>query len=110
MNLLVSTSLKTIRSLRSPHSFVRHIQSTVNKDEINHFSKLSSQWWDENGEFSILHRMNPVRVQYIVEKLQEAEEAKDIVSSRYGARALSGLDILDVGCGGGLLSEVLHLS
>lgn len=54
----------------------------------------------------MLHKMNPIRVQYILDKLQEVEEDENGVSSRYGARALSGLNILDVGCGGGLLSEV----
>ncbi|KAF9240660.1 S-adenosyl-L-methionine-dependent methyltransferase [Melanogaster broomeanus] len=60
--------------------------STVNAEEVAHFSRLSSSWWDEHGEFALLHRMNPVRVRFHV---------------------LRGLDVLDVGCGGGLLSETL---
>ena len=44
-------------------------QSSVNSDEIALFSRLSSQWWDERGEFQMLHKMNPVRVQFIREKL-----------------------------------------
>ena len=44
-------------------------RSTVNADEIAHFSKHSSSWWDEQGEFAQLHRMNPIRVQFIREKL-----------------------------------------
>ena len=43
--------------------------STVNADEIAHFSRLSSLWWDERGEFGMLHKMNPVRMQFIKEKL-----------------------------------------
>ncbi len=43
--------------------------STVNADEISHFSRLSSQWWSETGEFALLHRMNPTRVEYIRQKV-----------------------------------------
>jgi len=83
------------------------VHTTVNADEIAHFSKLSSKWWDEQGEFSILHRMNPVRVQYIVDKLTEVAQDEDESRVPKGSRVLSGMDVLDVGCGGGLLSESL---
>ncbi len=73
----------------------RILRSTVNAAEIAHFSRLSSQWWDETGEFAFLHQMNPVRMQFIRQKLCDENET-----------ALKGLDVLDVGCGGGLLSEV----
>lgn len=77
----------------------------MNDDEINFFSRLSAQWWDEKGEFGLLHKMNPVRVSYIRDKVMEAsrEEGYDIGAK---GKALDGLDALDVGCGGGLLSEV----
>jgi 2-polyprenyl-3-methyl-5-hydroxy-6-metoxy-1,4-benzoquinol methylase len=55
----------------------------------------------------VLHRMNPVRVKYILDKLREVEqdeESEQLAHNR--GRALSGLDVLDVGCGGGLMSEV----
>jgi 2-polyprenyl-6-hydroxyphenyl methylase/3-demethylubiquinone-9 3-methyltransferase len=94
--------------------------SSINPDEIAHFSRLSSQWWDESdgAEFALLHRMNPVRVQWILEKLEEArkDDAKDewtdwrspakVQAPKLG-RQLEGMSVLDVGCGGGLLSEVL---
>lgn len=54
-------------------------QSTINQDEIAFFSRLSALWWDEQGEFGMLHRMNPVRMQFIREKLVSA-----------GCRALYG--------------------
>ncbi|KAG2128552.1 S-adenosyl-L-methionine-dependent methyltransferase [Suillus clintonianus] len=85
--------------------------STINAAEIAHFSRLSSLWWNEQGEFSLLHRMNPVRVRYIREKLIEAmcedqgEDARREMESK--CTVLSGMDVLDVGCGGGLLSESL---
>lgn len=86
------------------HSLHTH---TANPDEIAHFSKLSSQWWDEQGEFSFLHKMNPVRMKFIVDKLLEVacDETSDTELER--GQVLRGLDVLDVGCGGGLLSESL---
>ena len=47
-------------------------QSTINQHEIAHFSKLSALWWDEQGEFQMLHRMNPVRMKFIREKMVSA--------------------------------------
>ena len=86
---------------------------SVNPEEIAFFSKLSSQWWDETGEFGFLHRMNPLRVQFIRDKLHEVAlderpddfraPGKNTVSP---TDVLRDLNVLDVGCGGGLLSEV----
>lgn len=82
----------------------RYSTSSINPVEIAHFSRLSSEWWDEAGEFSFLHQMNPVRVRFIREKLLEI--ARDEQSDEPQPTVLRGLDVLDVGCGGGLLSEV----
>lgn len=57
------------RALSSLSSETSHSRSTVNKDEIAHFSRLSSLWWDEQGEFHLLHKMNPIRMQFIQEKM-----------------------------------------
>ncbi|OJT02898.1 Ubiquinone biosynthesis O-methyltransferase, mitochondrial [Trametes pubescens] len=81
-------------------------QSSVNPDEIAHFSRLSQQWWDERGEFGLLHKMNPVRMQFIRNKMLEIQR-EDGESRVNEAQPLSGLDVVDVGCGGGLLSETL---
>jgi len=79
---------------------------TINASEIAHFSRLSSQWWDEQGEFSFLHKMNPVRVQFIRQKLLELSQDREGRKEVPKSQVLEGLDVLDVGCGGGLLSEV----
>ncbi|KAJ2936968.1 hypothetical protein H1R20_g150, partial [Candolleomyces eurysporus] len=96
-----------LRQRRAIHAAAQ--ASTVNDAEISHFSRLSSEWWDESGEFSFLHRMNPVRVQFIQEKLAEIarDEAPDGGADIQPGTILKGLDVLDIGCGGGLLSESL---
>ena len=81
-------------------------QDSINHEEIAHFSKLSSQWWDEQGEFSFLHKMNPVRMQFIADKLLEVAYDKKSDTEVEKSQVLKGLDVLDVGCGGGLLTEV----
>ncbi|KAG6909019.1 hypothetical protein DXG01_002405 [Tephrocybe rancida] len=96
--------LSTILSSRGTIS-TNH--GTANASEIAHFSRLSSQWWDERGEFSFLHKMNPVRVQFIREKLVEVSLREHEGEEVQVPKGLRGLNILDVGCGGGLLSESL---
>jgi polyprenyldihydroxybenzoate methyltransferase/3-demethylubiquinol 3-O-methyltransferase len=88
--------------------------STVNQAEIDHFSRLSSQWWNEKGEFGLLHKMNPTRMEFVRQKIESGrvddrgwsfETRNEKVQGQEG-RWLEGMDVLDVGCGGGLLSEV----
>ncbi|KAI0000829.1 S-adenosyl-L-methionine-dependent methyltransferase [Russula compacta] len=86
--------------------------STINDAEISHFSRLSTQWWDERGEFALLHKMNPHRMRFIREKVLEVrrEEQPDAAAAAplfKPSRVLEGMDVLDVGCGGGILSESL---
>ncbi|TEB36593.1 ubiquinone biosynthesis O-methyltransferase, partial [Coprinellus micaceus] len=99
-----SAQLRQRRAIRTSAT-----SATVNDAEISHFSRLSSEWWDEGGEFSFLHRMNPVRVKFIQDKLVEVarDEAADGGESIQEGSVLRGLNVLDVGCGGGLLSESL---
>ncbi len=76
-------------------------QDTINKKEIDKFSKLADEWWDPEGKFKPLHNFNPVRLRYI----------KDTITKKFGNKSeklpLKDIKILDIGCGGGLLSEPL---
>ena len=74
--------------------------TTINKEEIQKFSNLADQWWDPKGKFKPLHMFNPLRIEYITEKVKDhfKLESKKI-------EPLKGLEILDIGCGGGLMSE-----
>ena len=74
--------------------------TTVNKEEIQKFSKLAEEWWDVNGKFKPLHMFNPIRIEYIVDTMFSHYKI-----DRKKALPLSGLKILDIGCGGGLMSE-----
>ena len=76
--------------------------TTVDPAEIAHFTALAGKWWDGGGEFAQLHRMNPVRLGFI----------KEIVARHFrrpveAARPFAGLRLLDIGCGGGVLTEPL---
>ena len=76
------------------------MSTTINKEEIQKFSRLAEEWWDVNGKFKPLHMFNPVRIKYITEKTKIHFNLKKNKSNY-----LEGLDILDIGCGGGLISE-----
>ena len=74
--------------------------TTINKEEIQKFSSLADEWWDVNGKFKPLHMFNPIRIEYITETIKKHFKLeKDKFSF------LEGLSILDIGCGGGLISE-----
>jgi 2-polyprenyl-6-hydroxyphenyl methylase/3-demethylubiquinone-9 3-methyltransferase len=73
---------------------------TVDPAEIARFEAIAEAWWDPDGEFRPLHRMNPVRLGYVVDQVT-AQHGRDPASRR----RFAGLRILDIGCGGGLLSE-----
>ena len=73
--------------------------NTINKKEIEKFSKIAEEWWDPDGQFKPLHNFNPIRISYIKENIIKTFDLKG------EDKILSGIKILDVGCGGGLLSE-----
>ncbi|MFP5077388.1 bifunctional 2-polyprenyl-6-hydroxyphenol methylase/3-demethylubiquinol 3-O-methyltransferase UbiG [Rhizobium sp. YIM 134829] len=75
-------------------------RTTIDQSEIDRFSALAAEWWNPRGKFKPLHKFNPVRLAYI----------RDKASAHFGRDAkapkpLQGLRVLDIGCGGGLLSE-----
>tara|TARA_Y100001970_G_scaffold196404_1_gene238806 strand:+ start:6222 stop:6947 length:726 start_codon:yes stop_codon:yes gene_type:complete len=74
--------------------------TTINKEEIQKFSNLADEWWDVNGKFKPLHMFNPVRIEYILEEISKHFKIK-----REKKLFLENLNILDIGCGGGLISE-----
>ncbi|NCT40654.1 MAG: bifunctional 2-polyprenyl-6-hydroxyphenol methylase/3-demethylubiquinol 3-O-methyltransferase UbiG [Alphaproteobacteria bacterium] len=76
--------------------------NSVDQKEIQQFSKDSLSWWDEKGPFAPLHRLNPVRLSYIKAQICE-HYGRDVKA----LKALEGLDVLDIGCGGGLVCEPL---
>ena len=73
--------------------------TSVNKKEIDKFSKMANEWWDPEGKFKPLHKFNPTRIKYIKENIINDFKLKN------KSKPLSGIKILDIGCGGGLLSE-----
>ena len=67
------------------------MKENIDQNEVNKFAAIADKWWDPTGDFKPLHVINPLRANYIDEKI-----------------SLNGLKVLDVGCGGGLLAEALH--
>ena len=73
--------------------------NTINKKEIEKFTKIAEEWWNPHGKFKPLHKFNPIRISYIKESIINAFKLKQKV------KPLEKIKILDIGCGGGLLSE-----
>jgi len=90
------TALPSTSDIDHPHA----VGASVDPDDVARFSRIAAEWWDPHGKFAPLHRFNPVRLAFI----------RDQAAARFGrdprARApFAGLRLLDIGCGGGLLSE-----
>lgn len=75
-------------------------RTTIDPDEVERFSRMAAEWWDPESKFKPLHKFNPVRLSYIKENVC-AHFGRDMDATD----AFKGLRILDIGCGGGLLSE-----
>ena len=76
------------------------MSTTINKEEIQKFSRLADDWWDVNGKFKPLHMFNPIRIEYITQTIKKYYKLK-----KDKGNFLKDLEILDIGCGGGLISE-----
>ena len=84
----------------SPDTRTEPAASSVVDAELKKFSDLAAQWWDPDGKFKTLHKFNPVRLAYIREHACE-----HFNRDTTGLKPFSGLRVLDIGCGGGLLCE-----
>ena len=73
--------------------------NTINKKEIEKFSKIAKEWWNPNGKFKPLHKFNPIRISYIKENIIKTFKLNQKKSP------LKNIKVLDIGCGGGLLAE-----
>jgi 2-polyprenyl-6-hydroxyphenyl methylase/3-demethylubiquinone-9 3-methyltransferase len=77
--------------------------TTIDRAEVAKFEAMAAEWWDPDGKFKPLHKMNPVRLGYITRQIA-AEFERDLDAER----PFEGLRVLDVGCGGGLLCEPMR--
>ena len=73
--------------------------NTINKKEIEKFNKIAEEWWNPNGKFKPLHKFNPIRIEYIKNNVMDNFNLSSDI------KPLKGISVLDIGCGGGLLSE-----
>jgi len=73
--------------------------NTINKEEIEKFSKIAEEWWNPTGKFKPLHKFNPIRISYIRDNITSSFKLNN------KRKPLEKVKVLDIGCGGGLLSE-----
>ena len=83
---------------------MKAIIDTIDPKEVAKFEAMADEWWDLNGKFKPLHMLNPCRLDYIVSQIA-LEFDRDIKSKE----PFKGLNILDIGCGGGLLVSLWHV-
>jgi len=76
--------------------------NSINKKEVEKFSKISEEWWNPNGKFKPLHKFNPIRIKYIRDNI-----VKDF-NIKSSDKPFKNIKVLDIGCGGGLLSEPMR--
>ena len=98
------------------------VKSSLDPEEITRFTKISSQWWDENGPFKPLHQLNPTRIRFIRDQIipcyGRSFDSSSLLNNDHNdhpipsnhtlnSQIFQGLSVLDVGCGGGLVCEPL---
>lgn len=79
------------------------MSQTIDLNEVEKFSKIADEWWDESGKFKPLHQFNPIRLEFIRHQICQFFEFDEARTS--SLKPFSGLKIIDIGCGGGLVSE-----
>jgi 2-polyprenyl-6-hydroxyphenyl methylase/3-demethylubiquinone-9 3-methyltransferase len=83
----------------APHS---RSAGTLDENEVRQFGRIAAEWWDPDGKFRMLHRIGPPRLQYLRDRM-----TKHFPPANPGVKVLTGLSVLDIGCGGGLVCEPL---
>ena len=78
------------------------VRTSIRAEEAAHFGAMASDWWDPDGKSAMLHKLNPIRLAYIRDRIDQHWQADE-----HGFRPLEGRTALDVGCGAGLLAEPL---
>ncbi len=81
----------------------KHRSGTASPDEIARFAAMADTWWDADGEFKPLHKLNPVRIAFVRDRVVGHFRLDESAEQPFG-----GLDLIDIGCGGGLLSEPMR--
>ena len=76
--------------------------NSINKKEIEKFSRIAEEWWNPDGKFKPLHNFNPTRIKYIKENIIKDFKIKDLDKN------LKNIKLIDIGCGCGLLSEPMR--
>lgn len=87
-------------AIRRPKPAARRRRSTIDADEIANFATVARTWWDPEGEFRPLHRLNPARLSFLRDQLVRHFDRDGSLT-----RPFAGLSLLDIGCGGGLVTE-----
>ncbi len=79
---------------------MRNTRTSIDEDEVEQFSRIADEWWNEHGKFRPLHQINPVRISYLKQQI-----CKHFALDGDSFTPFSGLSLIDVGSGGGLISE-----